>query len=257
MAVAHTHLDEAHTRHHMKQAVSKILAIAAICATIPMAYGGDGYRLLDIDGHDVKWGIPKLGEGASLTYTVVTGQTDAHGINNCRNLAGMGGLLANSKLTPQAFDTELRAAFAMWEKYADVRFAPAESAASADVVIASEAVADGVAYADVTPESSGSPTVDQIKRGIVCLNPDRRWTAAAADRRDAGKTYKLRYVLAHEIGHVLGLDHPGPTGELMSFEYGDSLDGLQPGDIEGIVALYGAPRGGARAPVVALNASGR
>jgi len=71
------------------------------------------------------------------------------------------------------------------------------------------------------------------------------------------KSYRLRYVLAHEIGHVLGLDHPSPSGELMSFEYSGRLEGLQPGDIAGIVALYGPSRARSATPIVALNLAGR
>jgi hypothetical protein len=49
-------------------------------------------------------------------------------------------------------------------------------------------------------------------------------------------------LLAHEIGHALGLDHHNPNGELTSFEHDLGTDRLQSGDIAGIVALYGAPK---------------
>jgi hypothetical protein len=49
-------------------------------------------------------------------------------------------------------------------------------------------------------------------------------------------------VLAHEIGHTIGLDHPGATGALMGYRNQGNIDWLMPGDIAGAVALYGPPR---------------
>ena len=46
-------------------------------------------------------------------------------------------------------------------------------------------------------------------------------------------------VLAHEIGHAIGLDHPGATGALMAFSNQGDIDHLMPGDIAGAAALYG------------------
>ena len=50
----------------------------------------------------------------------------------------------------------------------------------------------------------------------------------------------LGTVLAHEIGHAIGLDHPGASGPLMAFSNQGDMDRLMPGDIAGAVALYGA-----------------
>ena len=45
------------------------------------------------------------------------------------------------------------------------------------------------------------------------------------------------------FGHAIGLDHPSAAGELMSYRYDERQKGLQPGDTEGVVLLYG-PRPG-------------
>lgn len=240
---------------------SGFLAVATVCLALVAANAGDGYRLLEMNGHDVKWGMAQLGAGASLSYVVVAGPSASAGINNCRAITGVNTLLARSGLSALQFDNELAAAFGMWENAADIHFFPAKNPAAADLLIAAEAAPDGVAYADVTPVSSGEQRFDRIAKGIVCLNPERSWSAA--DGPSAGhaaidlKSYRLRYVLAHEIGHVLGLDHPSPSGELMSFEYGGRLEGLQPGDIAEIVALYGPSRAHSATPNVALTMAGR
>jgi len=240
---------------------SGFLAVATVCLALAAANADDGYRLLEMNGHDVKWGMANPGTGASLSYAVVSGPSASSGINNCRAITGVNTLLARSRLSALQFDGELAAAFGMWENAADIHFFPAKNAAAADLLIAAEAAPDGVAYADVTPASSGGQRFDRIAKGIVCLNPQQFWSAAEGPSAGRpvidSKSYRLRYVLAHEIGHVLGLDHPSPSGELMSFEYSGRLEGLQPGDIAGIVALYGPSRASGATPVVAQNLVGR
>jgi hypothetical protein len=54
--------------------------------------------------------------------------------------------------------------------------------------------------------------------------------------------YDLRYTLTHEIGHAIGLDHPGTTSQVMSYRYEERFATLQPGDIRGAAALYGASK---------------
>jgi predicted Zn-dependent protease len=153
------------------------------------------------------------------------------------------------------FDSELAAALAMWQSAANIRFIVAKRASTADIVFSTETEPDGIAYADVTL-GSGEQSVSRLTRGIVCLNPELRWSVWRTTKVGLGTENKsdkgvhLRYTLAHEIGHVLGLDHPGPEGELMSFEYGSHFDGLRPGDVAGIATLYGRR---SLVPVLALN----
>jgi hypothetical protein len=233
-----------------------IMILSSLVWSGGVAQAAGDYRLLKIDGHLVKWGDAALGGGATLTYSVVDGPSGFSGTHNCRRIAGIGNLLARSSTSRQVFDHELSAAFAMWEAAANLRFVAAKSADSANILISAQSLPDGVAYADVTLASSQGQPISRITKGIVCLNPNLRWTSAnraAGGRRDTNAPasgYKLRYTLAHEIGHVLGLDHPGPVGELMSFEYRPSIDVLQPGDVAGIAVLYG-PR--IPDPVLALN----
>jgi hypothetical protein len=121
--------------------------------------------------------------------------------------------------------------------------------AAADLVITAELDDDGYAYTDVTPRLSGNADIAPLVRGIVCLNPHLHWIASESALPHTAmqeKNIRLRYIFAHEIGHALGLDHPNPRGELMSFEYEPKTNRLQNGDIAGIVKLYGASRGPSR-----------
>ena len=75
-----------------------------------------------------------------------------------------------------------------------------------------------------------------IRQALICLNPDQPWKIGFDGRLGI---YDLRYTLMHEIGHAIGLDHPGASGALMGFRYDEKRDGLAPADIEAAQKLYG------------------
>ena len=237
----------------MSRLVACAFVLTAMCAGSSIACADDGFRLLQIDGHELKWGEPVLGKGATITYAVIAGSSAIRGNINCLHVGGIEPLLTRSQITPQAFDRELKGALAMWQSAANVEFRPTKRPAAANIVFASEIAPEGIAYADVAFDLAKKGIVSRLKKGIVCLNPNIRWTAVQSDSNDAARAteeYRLRYTLAHELGHVLGLDHPGPEGELMSFEYGSKFNGLKQGDIAGIGTLYGRR---SQVPVLALN----
>ena len=130
----------------------------------------------------------------------------------------------------------------MWETAADLTFREAREGAPADIMIGAQLEPEGWAFADVVYDRASPERIKPILRALVCLNPLRRWKVGFDGDL---KAYDLRYTLAHEIGHAIGLDHPAAAGEIMGFRYEERFRTLQPGDVKGVVALYGK-RGGRR-----------
>ena len=97
----------------------------------------------------------------------------------------------------------------------------------------------GRAFANVTYRPGNSDGVRTIDRALVFMNPDQRWKVGFDGDIEV---YDIRYTLVQEIGHAIGLDHAGPSGQVMSFAYRETYSDLQPGDFHGAQLLYGAGR---------------
>jgi hypothetical protein len=113
----------------------------------------------------------------------------------------------------------------------------ASSRAKPGVLIGAEADPVGYAYADVKYMKGGAGATRQIDRSLICFNPLKRWKVGFDGNL---AVYDLRYTIAHEIGHAIGLDHPEPHGQLMSMDYLEIFRSLQAGDVSGAVRFYGA-----------------
>jgi hypothetical protein len=95
--------------------------------------------------------------------------------------------------------------------------------------------------------------VKPITQALVCLNPMRPWKVGFDGDL---KTYDMRYTLAHEIGHAIGLDHRGRDHGVMGFAYQEKV--ASPGeihladtDVAAAVRLYGPAAGEPGATVMA------
>jgi hypothetical protein len=135
----------------------------------------------------------------------------------------------------------------MWEAAANVVFREAPEGGPADILIGAQTEPDGWAFADVFFETTSSEPIKPISKALVCLNPAKRWKVGFNGDL---KSYDLRYTLAHEIGHAIGLDHPAGSNQIMGYRYEERFRSLQPGDVRGAVALYGAPP---QAPLVVAS----
>ncbi len=214
--------------------------VALLSLTLPLAAadGAGGYRLLELDGYKVKWGDQTLGVGASISYAFADETLNFDDARNCGVLAPMK-LLSGQDLSFDTLVLETAAAFRVWERAADLSFYRVDNARDADIVLGAQGQPRGRAFANVdfAPDPEGS--VGSIRQSLVCLNPEHRWKVGFDGDKDV---YDIRYTLIHEIGHAIGLDHPGPSGQLMGFRYTEDFAELQPGDLKGVRQLYG--RGG-------------
>ncbi|MFU8821119.1 MAG: matrixin family metalloprotease [Gammaproteobacteria bacterium] len=222
--------------------VGKLVCLAlACCYAFGMAgatIGSDGsFRLLKLDGYHVKWGENTLGAGATVSYAFVDVPMRFDGARNCRELVPMTDLATRNGISETTLRAETAAAFGAWEEAANITFIPVDDPDQADILIGAQGRPIGRAFANVMYRPGSNDGIRVIDSALVCLNPDQRWKVGFDGDIDV---YDMRYTLVHEIGHAIGLDHPGPSGQIMSFGYSENYSGLQTGDFHGVQLLYGA-----------------
>jgi len=213
------------------------LAIAALLPLASLLANGSegGYRLLELDGYKVKWGEHSLGAGASVSYAFADEDIRFDNARNCGDMAPMAALSGPS-LPYETLERETAAAFRIWERAANLSFHKVDDVSSADIILGAQGRPHGRAFANVTFGPDAKDGVRVIDQALVCLNPTYKWKVGFDGNKDV---YDLRYTLIHEIGHAIGLDHPGPGGQIMGFRYSEAFSGLQPGDLRGVRRLYG------------------
>jgi hypothetical protein len=202
----------------------------------PPAHGGEGgFRLLELDGYKVKWGDRRLGAGASISYAFARESLRFDDARNCGHMESIE-ILSGKAISMESLAHEAAAAFRVWENVADLSFYEVGNARDADIVIGTQGRPHGRAFANVTYVAAPEGEVRTIKQSLVCMNPDHGWKVGFDGDTD---NYDIRYTLIHEIGHAIGLDHPGPFGQVMAFSYTEAFEDLQPGDVHGARHLYG------------------
>jgi hypothetical protein len=205
------------------------------------------FRLLVIGGQTARWKIPAGGLPTAIAYAFLKEPMQFPGARNCDAMLPADAALARSKIDERAFRQEVRAAFGAWEQAANIVFKETSVIADAGILIGSDAKSRGRAFTNVALRDGAARTpktadgaADTIRQSLICLNPDQPWKIGFNGNLDV---YDLRFTVTHEIGHAIGLDHPSPEGQLMSFRYVEKARGLQAGDIAGAVALYGRKGG--------------
>jgi len=203
------------------------------------AQDGSIFKVLKLEGHQVRWQMPRDGKPRVVTYQLANGAVEFSSARNCRKITDLGELIAASQIDVTTLRTELAAAFSMWEAAANITFREVPEGTRADILIGAQMEPEGWAFADVFYDIASSEPIKPISRALVCLNPLRRWKVGFdGDLRK----YDLRYTFAHEIGHAIGLDHPGGGDQIMGYRYEEHFRTLQSGDIRGAIALYGEAR---------------
>ncbi len=204
---------------------------------------GPEFRLLVIGGQKARWTIPAGGLPTIVTYAFLKERSEFPGARNCDAMLPPEAALSRSSISMSDFRSEVRAAFSAWEQAANIVFKETSSISEAGILIGADAKARGRAFTNVALHKKGATTnvpeagsTDAIRQSLICLNPEKPWKIGFNGNLDV---YDLRFTVTHEIGHAIGLDHPSPEGQLMSFRYVEKGRGLQAGDVAGAVALYG------------------
>ncbi|QIG46893.1 matrixin family metalloprotease [Nordella sp. HKS 07] len=236
------------------------LAVAALLlmATMSVPCVAGDQRLLVLEGSWVKWGAPEWGTGATVSYGFVATEVKSPSARNCAALLPLDGLEKRTGLPDSRLRAETAAAFAAWSGVTGLTFIAAPSAAKADILIGVQGKPAGRAFTNieldqgplaaapvaerglVATEPAAHPAaahrIRSIRQALICLNPSARWKIGFDGDLDV---YDLRYTLMHEIGHAIGLDHPGAAGAVMGFRYDEKLKGPTASDSEAAQKLYG------------------
>lgn len=216
-----------------------LLAGLIYCASAAaMAADGANFNLLKLGGDSVQWQTATAGQGSVVSYGIVKETREFAGARNCGKLTSLDVLAAASQLSEEVIRREIGSAFAMWEAAANINFREAETPATADILIGAQVEPEGWAFTNVSYHARSAEAVKPISQSLICLNPLKRWKVGFDGNL---KVYDLRYTIAHEIGHAIGLDHPDDDRQIMGYRYEEKFDDLQSGDIAGARLLYGRP----------------
>jgi hypothetical protein len=226
--------------------------------------------LLRADGHLLKWKSHAPGAETVISYAVLSGDftvpADKRTLSpdNCGAMHAFADIIAKSPdVSVETAKQELTAAFKAWEAPSALTFVEVDDASRANIIIGAAHSPGGRAFANLSirsveaqtplarglgktgPDSSfnSSEAVDPegsdfvaIEQAYVCLSPQSRWKVGFDGNVDI---YNLRYTFTHEIGHAIGLDHPGKSGSLMAYRYEERVQQLTPSDISAVRKLYG------------------
>lgn len=197
------------------------------------------YLHLRLGGQHVRWKRAASHGDTVLTYRIARGEHSYADAVNCGRITSVTALAQSSGIDEAAFRQELRAAFDMWQRVARIDFHEVPDGASADIVIGAQVEPQGRAFAQVFHDPGDPSETKPITSALICLNPTTPWKIGFDGNLSV---YDLRFTMAHEIGHAIGLDHPDGHGQLMGYRYDERISDLRSGDIRGVVTLYGARR---------------
>jgi hypothetical protein len=220
----------------------KVSALSLLAGLIYCAIGAAtaaevaNFVILKLQGNNVRWQKTSDGQGPVILYSLVSDTVEFVGARNCRKLTTLDELTTASQLPHALIREEIAAAFAMWETVANLTFREATHPSQANILIGAQVEPEGWAFTDVFYDALSTERLKPISKALICLNPTKRWKVGFDGNLNI---YDLRYTIAHEIGHAIGLDHPSSAGQLMDYRYEERFRQLQSGDVQGALQLYG------------------
>jgi hypothetical protein len=221
------------------------LLISGILAGLVMLHdpGMTGYRFRQLTDHLTGKG------GGSYAFVVTTSDGDPVSWNHCERIHyvvnpdgapdewedvvrdGVAEVTEASGFEFQYDGTSIERAFG--KRVADADDPPPVLIAWADADEVPDLAGLTAGIGGSTPGRVGGRV--EFVTGVVVLDTD------AYDRMELrGDRRSQELILAHELGHVLGLDHVDDIDELMNAEY-VGQDGFGPGDRDGLQRLHDLP----------------
>ncbi|SIN74463.1 Matrixin [Singulisphaera sp. GP187] len=197
--------------------------------------------LLATAGYDYVLNGTRWADPSHITYSVAPdGVLWDHGPSNLN-------ATFNAKFGNGVWQRQIALALATWESVANINIAQVADSAlgfgiygkpQGDPRFGDIRVSGSSFYNRDTPTLAIGyypPPQGTTEAGDVEVNTTKNFTIGGA-----GGSYDLYSVLLHETGHALGLDHSLNPKAVMYASYQGVQAGLQPEDIAGIQAIYGA-----------------
>lgn len=224
----------------------KLLPALTLYGSLCMPMAASAYVLTELGpGSLAKWGQPAYGSGANVTWSLMPGGTD------CGAFISMAcTTTALADFMPPNYVTTIQDAFSGWAAVANLGFlqvtddgaAAGATTASGDIRFGGLSFS-GTFYGSVggvglyPPEYlfAGNAWVGvggSTMTGDIFFNTD-------LSSSFANSAY-FSYLVAHEIGHTLGLSHTDVPNSLMNASR-TLFNGPQADDIAGVQFIYGVP----------------
>ena len=167
-----------------------------------------------------KWGVPDFGEpSGEITWSA--------------DLTGLG--FNDAAYDLGDFEVSLGEAFQAWEDAAAIDFRQVASGGDVQVGVGTLSRPEFVAVTQWA--STTTPGLEQFEFVTVTFDIEELWKLGGT----GAPGFDFYAVAAHEIGHVIGLDHVSDASQLM-YDFVGPPD-LNDGDIMGAQVLYGKDAG--------------
>jgi hypothetical protein len=214
-----------------------ILVGAVLVAALSAAPVAAGLIAEDFVPSGGKWGSPVFGTGAAVTWSLM-----GPGVS-CAGECTDGTFTPLDAFMPAGYLAEITRAFDSWAAVADITFTQVADnglpfnalGATGDIRIGGHTFDGGggtLAHGYFPPPNGISAA------GDIHFDIGDPWQIGFG-----GPGFDFFTVMAHEIGHAIGLRHTAVPGSLMNPFYTEGYDGPQADDIEGAVFIYGEPEG--------------